>query len=221
MTSWAADVALTPPSATILVVDDSPVNLQVLVRTLHGTGHRILAARTAARALDIARRAQPDLVLLDVMMPEHGRLRGVPRHQGATRRRAGHRRDLPVGARRRVRQGVGPGARRRGLHHQADSGRGSAGPRRDPPAAAASRARAATEPRPARTRARERRADAAADPAAAAARASAVQFAAQLPDEPPRRRRLLRRAAARRAIASASWWPTSRATARRRPSSWR
>ena len=70
MTSRAADVALTPPSGTVLVVDDSPVNLQVLVRTLHGTGHRILAARDGRSALDIVKRARPDLVLLDVMMPE-------------------------------------------------------------------------------------------------------------------------------------------------------
>jgi phosphoserine phosphatase RsbU/P len=70
MTSRAADIALTPPLATVLVVDDSPVNLQVLVRTLHGTGHRILAARDGRTALDIMQRARPDLVLLDVMMPD-------------------------------------------------------------------------------------------------------------------------------------------------------
>jgi serine phosphatase RsbU (regulator of sigma subunit) len=51
-------------------VDDGPVNLQVLVRTLQGTGHRILAAKDGRAALEIARRARPDLVLLDVMMPE-------------------------------------------------------------------------------------------------------------------------------------------------------
>ena len=70
MSSRAADVPLTPPPATILVVDDSAVNLQVLVRTLHGTGHRLLAARDGRTALDILKRARPDLVLLDVMMPE-------------------------------------------------------------------------------------------------------------------------------------------------------
>jgi sigma-B regulation protein RsbU (phosphoserine phosphatase) len=70
MSSRTADLPLTPPPATILVVDDSPVNLQVLVRTLHGTGHRILAARDGRTALDILKRAKPDLVLLDVMMPE-------------------------------------------------------------------------------------------------------------------------------------------------------
>jgi phosphoserine phosphatase RsbU/P len=58
----------TPP-ATILVVDDSPVNLQVLVRTLDGTGHRILAATSGKSALEIALRTHPDLILLDVMMP--------------------------------------------------------------------------------------------------------------------------------------------------------
>ena len=57
------------PPSTILVVDDSATNLQVLVRTLHGSGHRILAARDGTTALEIARRARPDLVLLDVMMP--------------------------------------------------------------------------------------------------------------------------------------------------------
>ena len=59
---------LTPPS-TILVVDDTPTNLQVLVRTLEGSGHRILAAKDGPTAIDIASRARPDLILLDVMMP--------------------------------------------------------------------------------------------------------------------------------------------------------
>jgi phosphoserine phosphatase RsbU/P len=57
------------PPSTILVVDDSPVNLQVLIRTLHGSGHRILAAKDGQTALEIARRVRPDLMLLDVMMP--------------------------------------------------------------------------------------------------------------------------------------------------------
>src|SRR3954471_14168979 len=60
------------PPSTILVVDDNPVNLQVLVRTLDGHGHRILAAKNGRAAIDIARRVRPDVVLLDVMMPEMG-----------------------------------------------------------------------------------------------------------------------------------------------------
>jgi sigma-B regulation protein RsbU (phosphoserine phosphatase) len=60
----------TPTSATILVVDDSPVNLRLVVRTLEGRGYRLLAAKNGRAALDIARRVRPDLILLDVMMPE-------------------------------------------------------------------------------------------------------------------------------------------------------
>jgi phosphoserine phosphatase RsbU/P len=59
----------TSPS-TILVVDDSPVNIQVLVRTLDGTGHRILVATNGRSAIEIAQRTHPDLILLDVMMPD-------------------------------------------------------------------------------------------------------------------------------------------------------
>ena len=58
------------PPSTILVVDDNPVNLQLVVRTLDGSGHRILAARNGGAALEIARRATPDLVLLDILMPD-------------------------------------------------------------------------------------------------------------------------------------------------------
>jgi phosphoserine phosphatase RsbU/P len=61
---------LAPKPATILIVDDSPVNLQVLLRTLENTGHRLLVATGGKSALDIVTRARPDMILLDVMMPE-------------------------------------------------------------------------------------------------------------------------------------------------------
>ena len=54
----------------ILLVDDNPTNLQVLYQTLDGHGYRLLAARSGKDALSIAQRAAPDLVLLDVMMPD-------------------------------------------------------------------------------------------------------------------------------------------------------
>jgi phosphoserine phosphatase RsbU/P len=68
MSIETAPGSVAPPS-TILAVDDSATNLQVLVRTLSGSGHRLLAARDGATALEIARKARPDLMLLDVMMP--------------------------------------------------------------------------------------------------------------------------------------------------------
>ena len=53
----------------ILLVDDNPTNLQVLFKTLEGSGYRLLAARDGESALYTAKRARPALILLDVMMP--------------------------------------------------------------------------------------------------------------------------------------------------------
>ena len=54
----------------ILLVDDNSTNLQVLYQTLEGHGYRLLAARSGKDALSIAQRVIPDLILLDVMMPD-------------------------------------------------------------------------------------------------------------------------------------------------------
>ncbi|MFM2058136.1 MAG: hypothetical protein RLY71_2521 [Pseudomonadota bacterium] len=55
---------------TILVVDDEPINLTVLSRLLQ-PHYRVLGARSGASALNLlASDVPPDLILLDVMMPE-------------------------------------------------------------------------------------------------------------------------------------------------------
>jgi DNA-binding NtrC family response regulator len=54
----------------ILLVDDNATNLQVLYQTLEGHGYRLLAARSGGDAIAIAQRVVPDLVMLDVMMPD-------------------------------------------------------------------------------------------------------------------------------------------------------
>jgi cyclic di-GMP phosphodiesterase len=54
----------------VLMVDDNPTNLQVLQATLEGRGYRLLAARDGASALAVTIKALPDLILLDIMMPE-------------------------------------------------------------------------------------------------------------------------------------------------------
>jgi CheY-like chemotaxis protein len=56
-------------AATILLVDDVDINLQTLYQTLEGEGYHILVARSGEEALRIARKAQPDLILLDIMLP--------------------------------------------------------------------------------------------------------------------------------------------------------
>ncbi len=57
------------PQQTILLVDDNPGNLEVLNGILSDCGYRLLVATDGERALKIAREQQPDLVLLDIMMP--------------------------------------------------------------------------------------------------------------------------------------------------------
>jgi CheY-like chemotaxis protein len=54
----------------ILIVDDALANLDLLTRTLEPLGYRILAAPTSASALSIAARAKPDMVLLDIVLPD-------------------------------------------------------------------------------------------------------------------------------------------------------
>ncbi len=53
----------------VLLVDDNPTNLQVLFQTLDGRGYKLLIAKSGENALRIAREANPQLVLLDIMMP--------------------------------------------------------------------------------------------------------------------------------------------------------
>lgn len=60
------------PSGTVLVVDDEPVNVQLLQRKLQWDGMEVLTAGDGQACLDIAKEKLPDLILLDVMMPGMG-----------------------------------------------------------------------------------------------------------------------------------------------------
>jgi len=57
-------------SERILLVDDVAANLRVLSAALEPEGYEILAAPDGASALKVAAKARPDLILLDIMMPE-------------------------------------------------------------------------------------------------------------------------------------------------------
>jgi DNA-binding response OmpR family regulator/DNA-binding CsgD family transcriptional regulator len=54
---------------TLLIVDDLPANLGVLVDFLGGAGYRVLVATSGEWALEQLAHVQPDLILLDLAMP--------------------------------------------------------------------------------------------------------------------------------------------------------
>jgi two-component system sensor histidine kinase/response regulator len=54
----------------ILVVDDQPINVQLLKRKLEREGMTVATSYSGREALDLVKTNRPDLILLDVMMPE-------------------------------------------------------------------------------------------------------------------------------------------------------
>ena len=57
-------------AARILVVDDFPENVRLLEAVLVAHGYQTVSATDGQAALELAESARPDLVLLDVMMPQ-------------------------------------------------------------------------------------------------------------------------------------------------------
>lgn len=55
--------------ATVLIVDDEPFNIEVLEQALDGTDYQVVTASNGKEALEKIQSEQPDLILLDLMMP--------------------------------------------------------------------------------------------------------------------------------------------------------
>ncbi|HWE38057.1 MAG TPA: response regulator [Isosphaeraceae bacterium] len=54
----------------ILLVDDDPEIIESMRTVLEGKGHRVLVARDGNAGLAVAERENPDLIILDMMMPK-------------------------------------------------------------------------------------------------------------------------------------------------------
>ncbi|GMT49295.1 MAG: hybrid sensor histidine kinase/response regulator [bacterium] len=59
-----------PKNSQILIVDDTPKNIQVLGKTLEQKDYEIIVAQSGLQALMVVEKALPDLILLDIMMPD-------------------------------------------------------------------------------------------------------------------------------------------------------
>ena len=58
-----------PKGRKVLIADDEPDILEILKYNLSNEGYEVITAKDGDEALEKARRTQPDLVVLDVMMP--------------------------------------------------------------------------------------------------------------------------------------------------------
>ena len=56
--------------ARILIVDDSPTQTLSLARILKNHGHEVITAKDGAEGIEVAKAELPDLVLMDVVMPQ-------------------------------------------------------------------------------------------------------------------------------------------------------
>jgi phosphoserine phosphatase RsbU/P len=66
----AISIGVASQTANILVVDDTPANLQVLAGMLKDRGYKVRPVPSGKLALLAAQRNPPDLILLDINMPE-------------------------------------------------------------------------------------------------------------------------------------------------------
>lgn len=56
--------------ATLLIVDDNPNNIQLLKAILSLRGYQLLVAKNGIQALEYVKTVLPDLIIMDIMMPE-------------------------------------------------------------------------------------------------------------------------------------------------------
>lgn len=56
--------------ARILVVEDNPMNMKVVLMTLKRYGYTLLEAVDGEQALEMATREKPDLILMDIQLPK-------------------------------------------------------------------------------------------------------------------------------------------------------
>src|SRR4051812_25263973 len=59
-----------PPKKRILIVDDDPEIVEAVTFAIESKGYEVLVARDGTEGLKAAERDNPDLVILDMMMPK-------------------------------------------------------------------------------------------------------------------------------------------------------
>lgn len=70
---------ISPTQATILLVEDNLSNITTMVDYLQAKGYKVLVAMNGREGVAMARQQQPDLILMDIQMPEMDGLEAIAR----------------------------------------------------------------------------------------------------------------------------------------------
>src|SRR5690606_1868009 len=65
----SANASSEDPMARVLIVDDSPYQLMGMKLIIERLGHETITADDGAQGVEVAKRELPDLILMDVVMP--------------------------------------------------------------------------------------------------------------------------------------------------------
>jgi CheY-like chemotaxis protein len=79
MTDDTVEIEETTAVKTVLVVDDMSDNLILISLSLQDMGYRVVTASNGADALNVAKLARPDLILMDIAMPQQDGLAATRR----------------------------------------------------------------------------------------------------------------------------------------------
>lgn len=66
----ASPSAQSRPSKTVLIVEDNELNMKLFNDLLEAHGYGVIQTRDGLSALDLARQHRPDLILMDIQLPE-------------------------------------------------------------------------------------------------------------------------------------------------------
>src|SRR6202167_4515363 len=59
-----------PMAKTVLIVEDNELNMKLFNDLVETRGHRIVQTRSGIEAVELARKHRPDLILMDIQLPE-------------------------------------------------------------------------------------------------------------------------------------------------------
>jgi two-component system cell cycle response regulator DivK len=68
--AWSGETGTMSMPKTVLIVEDNELNMKLFHDLLQANGFNTIETRNGIEALDLARKHKPDLILMDIQLPE-------------------------------------------------------------------------------------------------------------------------------------------------------